>query len=123
MLVYTKLYLVTFLSVLPPHLTTPQGPDPQAESEMSRLLFQMTFLYFETPTQVWKHQNGDDILDTKIVCPFWRVELLGNYVTDSYSLDLRFIKINFGITALACVALKSRGQLIFLYNYDNKFYT
>merc|ERR1719507_106313 len=28
------------------------GPDPQAESEMSKLLYQMTFLYFETPTLI-----------------------------------------------------------------------
>merc|ERR1719510_2302743 len=28
------------------------GPDPQAESEMSKLLYQMTFLYFETPSQI-----------------------------------------------------------------------
>jgi len=28
------------------------GPDPTAESEMSQLLFQMTFLYFESPPQI-----------------------------------------------------------------------
>merc|ERR1740137_441870 len=28
------------------------GPDPTAESELSQLLFQMTFLYFESPPQI-----------------------------------------------------------------------
>ena len=34
------------------HHHHPQGPDPEAETELSRLLFQMTFLYFEHPSQV-----------------------------------------------------------------------
>ena len=51
----SKLSLSSSLCCWPPH---PQGPDPEAESELSKLLFQMTFLYFEHPSQVWKvHLN------------------------------------------------------------------
>ena len=44
---------MTLYAAQPRLFTFPtQGPDPTAESELSQLLFQKTFLYFESPSQV-----------------------------------------------------------------------